>query len=114
MKLVLAICHMLLLATIIAGFSTASVPEDESISDEIPEQSNESNSLDTFSDEHASRVRRSCSCVRKSGECVGYGTYQCSSRRDAVVVQCIGNKWVRIGYCPKSCRVLSNNIPYCF
>lgn len=89
--------------------------DEQATSDELSEPV----SLDEYSQEasedRSPRVRRSCDCKRQSGECVAYATYQCSSRRNAVVVQCVGNnRWVRIGFCPNSCRILSNNQPYCF
>ena len=124
MKFSLVSSLLLLLIVISAYVSGSVIHEDLSVASELSYENGEdatSNELaesasldDDAQQEHSSRVRRSCDCRRKSGECVSYGTYQCSSRRDAVVVQCLGYKWVRIGACPNSCRILSNNQPYCF
>jgi len=129
MKVLLVSSVLLVLAIVSLYVSASAIPEHPSISDEISLDENEyatsdeptitnGTSVDDYLqqdlEERPSRVRRSCDCRRRSGECVSYGAYQCSSRVNAVIVQCLGYKWVRIGACPKSCRVLSNNQPYCF
>ena len=129
MKVLSVLSAFLALALVSAYVSASVLSENPSISSEIALDKSENAALGELTNTNGaslnyhleqepeqplSRVRRACDCRRKSGECVAYGTYQCSSRRDAVIVQCVGYKWVRIGDCPKSCKVLSNNQPYCF
>ena len=110
MKLSLNSSILFVLAIVSVYVSASVLPENPSISGVISSNEKEHEVLE----ETPLRVRRACDCRRKSGECVAYGAYQCSSRRAGVVVQCLGYKWVRIGSdCPNSCKIL-NNQPYCF
>ena len=110
MKLSLISSTLFVLVVVSLYVSASVLPENPSMSGETSSNAKE----DEVLEEAPLRVRRACDCRRKSGECVDYGAYQCSSRRAGVVVQCLGYKWVRIGSdCPNSCRIL-NNQPYCF
>ena len=60
--------------------------------------------------------RRDCDCTTTDGRCLPTGAYQCffEEGETSIVTCTLAGEWTLLAKCDRTCKTLSNDVPYCF